>query len=79
MTCGSLFSFVLHVHLQIIDGAGHHIFADKPDSFNEIVSKICRGADASEKTNQTLAEEKEREAREMLHQFAQWVKVCKQN
>ncbi|XP_077542814.1 1-acylglycerol-3-phosphate O-acyltransferase ABHD5-like [Haemaphysalis longicornis] len=59
------------VDVEIIDGAGHHIFADKPDSFNEIVSKICRGADASEKTNQTLAEEKEREAREMLHQFAQ--------
>lgn len=61
------------VDVEIIDGAGHHIFADKPDQFNEIVSKICRGADAAEKTNRALAEEKEREEREqreMTHQLA---------
>uniref|UniRef100_A0A131YYF9 1-acylglycerol-3-phosphate O-acyltransferase ABHD5 n=1 Tax=Rhipicephalus appendiculatus TaxID=34631 RepID=A0A131YYF9_RHIAP len=61
------------VDVEIIDGAGHHIFADKPEQFNEIVSKICRGADAAEKTNRALAEEKEKEEweqREMVHRLA---------
>ncbi|KAK8789094.1 hypothetical protein V5799_021130 [Amblyomma americanum] len=61
------------VDVEIIDGAGHHIFADKPDQFNEIVMKICRGADAAEKTIRSMVaakEQEERDQREMLSQLA---------
>lgn len=44
------------VDVEIIDGAGHHIFADRPDQFNDIVSKICRNADATERIIRTLCD-----------------------
>ena len=31
--------------LQLVSGAGHHVYADKPDEFNDIVGKICRRVD----------------------------------
>ena len=30
---------------QVIKGAGHHLFADKVDEFNNIVNRICRLVD----------------------------------
>lgn len=30
---------------QVISGAGHHIFADKPEVFNEYVNSACRFSD----------------------------------
>ncbi|CAG7819035.1 unnamed protein product [Allacma fusca] len=34
-----------YVNVQIIQGAGHHVYADKKDNFNEIVLKACEKAD----------------------------------
>ena len=30
-----------YVDVQIIKGAGHHIYADKPQEFNEAVNGVC--------------------------------------
>lgn len=32
--------------VQVISGAGHHIFADKPEVFNEYVNAACRFSDS---------------------------------
>lgn len=29
------------VNVQVVSGAGHHIFADKPDIFNQFVNMAC--------------------------------------
>lgn len=29
----------------MIDGAGHHVYADRADIFNDIVCKICKTAE----------------------------------
>jgi abhydrolase domain-containing protein 5 len=34
-----------YVNVQIIQGAGHHVYADKKDHFNDIVHKACEKAD----------------------------------
>lgn len=36
------------VHVQAINGAGHHIFMDKPDVFNEYVNAACFESDGME-------------------------------
>ncbi|GBM46701.1 1-acylglycerol-3-phosphate O-acyltransferase ABHD5 [Araneus ventricosus] len=33
------------VEIKLIQGAGHHVYADKADEFNEVVSKICKTVD----------------------------------
>lgn len=33
------------MNTQVISGAGHHIFADKPDVFNDYVNSACRFSD----------------------------------
>ncbi|XP_064467116.1 1-acylglycerol-3-phosphate O-acyltransferase ABHD5-like isoform X2 [Ornithodoros turicata] len=33
------------VDIEILDGAGHHVYADRPDLFNDVVSGICRSVD----------------------------------
>lgn len=33
--------------LQVISGAGHHVYADKSDIFNQHVEKACQMADES--------------------------------
>lgn len=35
------------VNVQAINGAGHHVFADKPDLFNTYVNDACFVCDAS--------------------------------
>lgn len=35
-----------YVNTQVISGAGHHIFADKPEIFNQYVNEACRFADS---------------------------------
>lgn len=37
--------------LQVISGAGHHIFADKPEVFNEYVNAACRFGDELPENN----------------------------
>ncbi|EFA06792.2 (Lyso)-N-acylphosphatidylethanolamine lipase isoform X1 [Tribolium castaneum] len=37
--------------LQVITGAGHHVYADKPEAFNQIVLDACAHADNLGKTN----------------------------
>lgn len=36
---------VERVDIHVLNGAGHHVYADKPDEFNELVLKICNGID----------------------------------
>ncbi|KAK6174529.1 hypothetical protein SNE40_017787 [Patella caerulea] len=51
------------VDIQIIQGAGHHVYADKPQIFDRIVKKICDTVDhniALEQRKSQLATEKER-------------------
>ncbi|CAH2010785.1 unnamed protein product [Acanthoscelides obtectus] len=33
--------------LQVISGAGHHIYADKPESFNQMVIDACEYTDST--------------------------------
>ena len=34
-----------YVDVQLIKGAGHHVYADRPDAFNSVVEKICQSLD----------------------------------
>ena len=34
-----------YVDIQVIQGAGHHVYVDKPDKFNAIVEKVCQTED----------------------------------
>jgi len=34
------------VNVQIIQGAGHHVYADKRDNFNQLVLKACEMQDS---------------------------------
>lgn len=36
--------------VQVIPGAGHHVYADKPGIFNEIVNEACRLTDEDKLT-----------------------------
>lgn len=31
--------------LQVISGAGHHVYADKPETFNQVVLEACNYTD----------------------------------
>ncbi|KAF7281539.1 (Lyso)-N-acylphosphatidylethanolamine lipase-like isoform X2 [Rhynchophorus ferrugineus] len=35
--------------LQVINGAGHHLYADKPEAFNQIVNDACAFTDADQR------------------------------
>ncbi|KAL1513211.1 hypothetical protein ABEB36_002649 [Hypothenemus hampei] len=35
-----------YFNLRVIPGAGHHVYADKPEQFNQIVLEACRYADS---------------------------------
>lgn len=39
-----------YVHSQIISGAGHHVYADKPEIFNRYVNDACNSVDTTNKT-----------------------------
>lgn len=32
--------------LQVIQGAGHHVYADQPNEFNKLVCQTCEKVDA---------------------------------
>ena len=34
-----------YVDVQVITGAGHHVYLDKPNKFNELVEKVCQNED----------------------------------
>ena len=34
-----------HLFVQVVRGAGHHVYADKPDPFNKLVLRICDAVD----------------------------------
>ena len=36
------------VDIHIIKGAGHHVYADKPDDFNVLMEKVCQSTDEKE-------------------------------
>jgi len=36
-----------YVNVQIIQGAGHHVYADKKDNFNQLVLKACEMGDSN--------------------------------
>lgn len=38
----------LHTNLQVITGAGHHVYADKAETFNRHVIEACKLADSGE-------------------------------
>lgn len=39
------------VHIQVITGAGHHVYADKPEAFNRYVVEACSFSDSLETRN----------------------------
>ncbi|XP_029835955.2 (Lyso)-N-acylphosphatidylethanolamine lipase isoform X1 [Ixodes scapularis] len=49
------------VDVEIIEGAGHHVFADRPDQFNDMVCKLCRNTDAAERIIRALTENEDDE------------------
>lgn len=46
------------VSIQVIAGAGHHVYADKPGAFNNYVIEACRYSDSRETTNKLPKEMK---------------------
>lgn len=47
-----------HVNIQVITGAGHHVYADKPETFNRYVIEACNVADSGETRKKPLRETK---------------------
>jgi len=41
-----------HVKVYSIQGAGHHVYADNPEKFHEIVNSICKKVEDDEDTSQ---------------------------
>ncbi|XP_013791729.1 protein ABHD4-like isoform X1 [Limulus polyphemus] len=37
-----------YVDVQVVQGAGHHVYADRPELFNALVQKVCERADIVE-------------------------------
>ncbi|KAJ9576041.1 hypothetical protein L9F63_007141, partial [Diploptera punctata] len=42
-----------YVNIQVIQGAGHHVYADKSDIFNRHVNEACKLSDSEELTNKS--------------------------
>ena len=43
-----------YVNVHWVKEAGHHVHADRPEVFNEIVSGVCSIIDAGEDLNQPI-------------------------
>ena len=37
-----------YVDVQVITGAGHHVYVDQPNKFNELVEQICQNVDGDD-------------------------------
>ena len=37
-----------YVDVQVITGAGHHVYVDQPNKFNELVEHICQNVDGDD-------------------------------
>lgn len=40
--------------VQVVSGAGHHVYADKPEAFNQIVLDACNYSDGVVRNNLAL-------------------------
>lgn len=45
-----------YVDVQVITGAGHHVYVDQPSKFNELVEKICQNVDGDDNDAQFVAQ-----------------------
>jgi abhydrolase domain-containing protein 5 len=45
-------------YLQVITGAGHHVYADKPETFNRYVTEACSLTDSGEARKKLFKEMK---------------------
>lgn len=65
----SVLYFLFLLFLKALPGAGHHVYADKPQMFNQWVNEVCTMADTNEQpsiksTNDTSTPINQQEAKE---------------
>ncbi|PIO55617.1 hydrolase, alpha/beta domain protein [Teladorsagia circumcincta] len=53
-----------YVDVQIIRGAGHHVYADAPDAFNEVVQSIVTGEKESSAVQSEITSERQSDEEE---------------
>lgn len=58
---------LIQLLLQVISGAGHHVYADKCDDYHTLVAASCEAADRHDQVKQT-EEERPTEQEEKVHE-----------